>query len=46
LIDLAVTGSPLWNLTPGRNLKVQASPSSLTDQLVANAGSSLRSLVL
>ena len=38
LAAAALNGSPSWNLTPSRSLNVQASPSALTDQLVASAG--------
>ena len=34
----AVSGSPSWNFTSGRSLKVQVRPSSLDSQLSANMG--------
>ena len=34
----AVSGAPLWNLTPGRILNVQTSAVELADQFVASTG--------
>ncbi len=38
LAAAALKASPSWKVTPSRSLKVQARPSSLTDQSVASAG--------
>ena len=34
----AVSGSPLWNVTPSRSVNVHCRPSGLTSQLSASAG--------